>query len=123
MKFPRLVLALFGALTLSAASSAVSEPRLISGTYRIRWEEQSFTPCGSRVAWWVADPGDLAAHWRDHVEGDYGEVFATVRADVTDEGMFGHMGMYRRSMAVREVVDVRAARDGGCGEAGRRAAD
>jgi hypothetical protein len=99
-----------------AAAIGRDEPRVVSGHYTVGWEVQSFQPCeGGR--WWVADPGPLMAAYRDAVEGAYGTVFATVRAEVSEPGRFGHLGMYRRAMAVRELVEARPpAEDGGdCG--------
>jgi hypothetical protein len=101
----------------AAAWMPFREPRQISGWYRISWEEQSFTPCGGSERWWVADPGPLMARYRQVVtRGDWGTVYATVRAEVSDPGRFGHMGMYPRSIAIREVVAARAPGDSDCRE-------
>lgn len=88
--------------------------RVVSGYYTVGWEEQSFTPCrtrplpiGDRGVWWVSNPGPLMEVYRDLVEGDWGTIFVTVRADLTEPGRFGHLGGYSRSMAVLEVMDAR----------------
>ena len=103
-------------LLLSATASApAGDPVLVSGHYRVAWEEQSFTPCGARERWWVSDPGDLLARYRQVVTGgDYGTVYATVRLELTEPGMYGHLGMYPRAAAVREVLEAREPRDGDC---------
>jgi hypothetical protein len=97
--------------------------RLVSGYYTISWEQQSFSPCvagearGPRMGgtgWWVTNPGPVAASYRDLVENEYGTIFITVRADVTDEGMFGHMGMYRRAVAFRELLQAKRAEPDDC---------
>ena len=112
MRTLRPMLLLLLALPLAAAFGR-GEERVVSGYYTVGWEVQSFRPCdGGR--WWVADPGPLMAAYREAVEGEYGTVFATVRADVSEPGHFGHLGMYRRAMAVRELVEARLpAEDGG----------
>ncbi|HYJ80477.1 MAG TPA: hypothetical protein VEW03_12770 [Longimicrobiaceae bacterium] len=103
-------------LGLGASAPAYQgDPVLVSGHYRVDWEEQSFRACGRSERWWVSDPGDLMARYRDVVkDGDYGTVYATVRVELTEPGMYGHLGMYRRAAAVREVVEARAPRSGDC---------
>ena len=100
---------------LLAASTHGMEPRRLTGHYTVRWEEQSFQPCGSSEKWWVSDPGPLMARYRELVkDGDYGTVFVTVRAEVTERGSFGHLGMFPRATAVREVIRAAPAGDGDC---------
>lgn len=86
---------------------AMSDEQLVSGYYTVGWEEQSFTPCNSRQKWWVNNPGPMMGPYRDLVEGDWGTIFVTVRVDLTTEGQWGHLGGYRRAMAVTELVDAR----------------
>jgi NlpE-like protein len=97
-----------------AAGVPAHEPQELRGHYTVRWEEQSFTRCGSSEHWWVSDPGPLMRRYRELVQGDYGTIYVTVRADVTDRGMFGHLGMYPRAIAVREVVQAREAGSDDC---------
>jgi hypothetical protein len=52
--------------------------------------------------------------YRELVRGDYGTVFVTVRAEVSERGRFGHLGMFPRAAAVREVVRASPAADGDC---------
>lgn len=106
----------------AGAPAPRTDPVLVSGHYRVDWEEQSFRACGRSERWWVSDPGDLLARYREVVkDGDYGTVYATVRVELTEPGMYGHLGMYRRAAAVREVVEAREPRDGDCD--GRRATE
>jgi hypothetical protein len=109
----RIVPALAAAALLGAAERGM-EPERLSGHYTVQWEEQSFQPCGSREKWWVSDPGPLLPRYRELVKGDYGTVFVTVRAEVTGRGMFGHLGMFPRAAAIREVVSARAATGDDC---------
>jgi hypothetical protein len=103
------------ALAAGLGAAAAGEPRELRGHYTVRWEEQSFTPCGQREKWWVADPGPLMGRYREVLNGgDYGTVYVRVRAEVTDRGMFGHMGMYPRAVAIREVVLAREAGSDDC---------
>ncbi|HET7229524.1 MAG TPA: hypothetical protein VFJ16_05945 [Longimicrobium sp.] len=109
--------AALGLVMVAGALAPAGEPRSYSGHYTVRWEEQSFTPCGGREKWWVSDPGPLMARYREVMrESDYGSVYVTVRAEVTDRGMYGHLGMFPRAMAVREVVNARAAGENDCRE-------
>jgi len=98
-----------------AAAGRGMEPRRLTGHYTVHFEEQSFQRCGSGEKWWVSDPGPLLARYRELVQGDYGTVYVTVRAEVSDRGQFGHLGMFPRTIAVRGVVQARAAGSGDCG--------
>lgn len=107
--------AALGLVAVAGAQAPAGEPQRYSGHYTVQWEEQSFTPCGGGEKWWMSDPGPLLARYRELVKDrDYGTVYVTVRAEVTDRGSFGHLGMFPRAMAVREVIDVRAAGDNDC---------
>src|SRR5687768_638008 len=99
-------LALAPLLLAALAAAPAQETRVVTGHYTVSWEEQSLRPCGG-ARWWVADPGPLLRRYRDLVEGEYGSIFVTVRVSVSGEGAFGHMGMYRRTVAVREVMQAR----------------
>jgi hypothetical protein len=113
----RAVLAVAAAALMGGAGRGM-EPERLTGHYTVQWEEQSFQPCGSREKWWVSDPGPLLARYRGLVKGDYGTVYVTVRAEVTGRGSFGHLGMFPRAMAVREVVQADSAGSGDCRERG-----
>jgi len=110
-------LAALGLVGVLGALAPAGDPRRVSGHYTVRWEEQSFTPCGGTEKWWMSDPGPLLARYRELVKGgDYGTVYVTVQAEVTDRGMFGHLGMFPRAMAVREVIDAREPGPNDCRE-------
>lgn len=103
-------------LLLPLAASTAPQDRVVSGYYTVGWEEQSFRPCSrgpagvvrrDRGPWWVSNPGPMLAVYRDLVEDEWGTIFVTVRVDLTNEGRFGHLGGYNRSMAVLEVLDAR----------------
>ena len=107
--------AALGLVAVAGGQAPAGEPQRYSGHYTVQWEEQSFTPCGSGEKWWMSDPGPLMARYRELVKDrDYGTVYVTVRAEVTDRGSFGHLGMFPRAMAVREVIDVHAAGENDC---------
>ncbi len=91
----------------SSAGSSHAGERVVSGYYTVAWEEQSFQACGERGKWWVNNPGPMMGAYADLVEGDWGTIFVTVRVDLTTEGQWGHLGGYRRGMAVTELVDAR----------------
>lgn len=116
MKKPRIAAALLLALGTSA-SAPRGDVALVTGHYRISWEEQSFTPCEGRERWWVSDPGPMMKRYRELVpDRSWGTVYATVRVELTDRGMFGHMGAYPRAAAIREVTEARAPREDDCRE-------
>jgi hypothetical protein len=104
-----------GTVAALAAARPGMEPERLSGHYTVQFEEQSFQRCGSGEKWWVSDPGPLLARYRELVKGDYGTVYVTVRAEVSGRGMFGHLGMFPRTIAVREVVQARPAGADDCG--------
>lgn len=108
------VVSALAAVALLAAATRGREPQRLTGHYTVQWEEQSFQPCGSSEKWWVADPGPLLPRYRELVKGNYGTVFVTVRAEVTERGRFGHLGMFPRSAAVREVLRAAPAAEGDC---------
>lgn len=93
---------------VSSSAGAKADERVVSGYYTVAWEEQSFTPCGERAKWWVSNPGPMMGAYADLVEGDWGTIFVTVRVDLTTEGNWGHLGGYRRALAVTELIDARA---------------
>lgn len=95
------------ALFSSSAAAPQGDERVVSGYYTVGWEEQSFQPCGERAKWWVNNPGPMMRAYADLVEGDWGTIFVTVRVDLTPEGNWGHLGGYRRGMAVTELLDAR----------------
>jgi hypothetical protein len=103
------------AMIVGLGAARTSEPCRLAGHYIVQWEEQSFQPCGGSEKWWVADPGPLMRRYRDVVKGrNFGVVYATVVAEVSDRGSWGHLGMFPRSIAVREVIDARAPSDADC---------
>ena len=68
-----------------------------------------FEPCGSRERWWVT--GEI----RPLVDTSGGQrVYAEVRGDLSATGSHGHLGGYRRELAVREVIAVRPTADSNC---------
>ena len=106
MRLRNLFLPLLSLFSSSAASNA--NERVVSGYYTVAWEEQSFQACGEQGKWWVNNPGPMMGAYADLVEGDWGTIFVTVRVDLTDEGRWGHLGGYRRGMAVTELLNARA---------------
>ena len=106
MRLRSLFLPLLSLFSSSAAPR--SDERVVSGYYTQAWEEQSFQACGERGKWWVNNPGPMMRAYADLVEGDWGTIFVTVKVDVTTEGNWGHMGGYRRAVAVTELIDARA---------------
>jgi hypothetical protein len=94
-------------LFLPLLASANPQDRVVSGYYTVDWEVQSFRPCGGGGPWWVANPGPMMVNYRDLVENEYGTIFVTVRAEVSEPGRWGHMGGYRRMMGVLEVREAR----------------
>jgi hypothetical protein len=94
---------------IPVAGPAHAGERTVSGYYTVGWEEQSFRPCGERGRWWVNNPGDIMRVWPDLVDdrNGWGTIFVTVRVDLTDEGNWGHLGGYRRAMAVTELIEAR----------------
>ena len=107
MRLRTLLLPLVSLFPLAAMGNA--DDRVVSGYYTVGWEENSFQPCGQRGRWWVNNPGPMLGALADLVEdgNGWGTIFVTVRVDLTDEGNWGHLGAYRRGMAVTELIEAR----------------
>jgi hypothetical protein len=56
----------------------------------------------------------MLRRYRELMDGQYGTVYVSVRAEVSEPGHYGHLGMYSRSVAVREVISARAAGENDC---------
>ena len=99
-------------LLLSACASAppAAAPELLTGHYRFGFEVEAFRPCGQSRDWWVARSDELRARAGDAPP----PVFAVVRARVSPEGQYGHLGAYPRQVDVVEVVEVRPSAEGDC---------
>ena len=75
-------------------------------------ELEAFRPCGRDEEWWVTWADELRARAEAIPEG--GSVYAVVRAHVSPEGSFGHLGAFRRQLSVVEVLEVRASSSRDC---------
>lgn len=98
----------------SCASIPPAEPpRQVAGHYRFGFEIEAFQPCGNSEEWWVARADELRARVRTlPVEPE--RVYAVVRAHVSPEGMYGHLGAYSRQMSIVEVVEVKTPSKSDC---------
>ena len=73
---------------------------IFAGYYSRGFEVSSFRPQGSAEEWWVAwANGDTMPR------SDNG--YMAVRGSVTNEGSFGHFGVYSRELTVTEVIEFR----------------
>lgn len=100
---------------LATGCAKATEPAALryEGHYSWGFEVNGFQPCGSSESWWVTE-GDLHARYRQVAGRDYEPVYVVLRGEAGPPGKFGHLGAYARELAVREVVEMRAARDGDC---------
>jgi hypothetical protein len=100
-------------LAACATAPAAEEPRQLSGHYRFGFELEAFRPCGELAEWWVTRTDELRARALD-VPGGSERVYAVVRAHVSPEGTYGHLGAYPRQLSVVEILEVREATDADC---------
>jgi hypothetical protein len=98
----------------ACATIPAAEPALrVAGHYRYGFEIESFKPCGNSEEWWVARADELRARARDVPTGSE-HVYAVIRARVSPDGMYGHLGAYSRLVSVVEVLEVRPATSTDC---------
>ena len=80
----------------------------------------SFTPCGTKETWWVKNKGytktadNLKGDYMAIAEKPYEQVYVRVRGEVSRKGQYGRLGSYQRVLYVKEVLDIRARREGDC---------
>ena len=106
-------------------SSVKDSPLVIEGFYKAEFEVSSFVPCGcdedpgyGRGYWLSSDPqsGFGEAYHMSFPTSDYrtsgNVVYVQFEGTVSDYGVHGHLGMYRREVAVLELIEV--SRNGVC---------
>lgn len=106
---------LFLPLLLSACARTVTDGAavLYEGFYTWGFEANGFQPCGSTETWWVTE-GDLHTRYEALGVGEYEPVYVELAGEVGPAGSYGHMGAHPREIAVKEVLEIRPARDGDC---------
>ena len=90
--------------TITLAITDIERSGEFVGVVHQGFETSTIVPCGERDAWWVSGVG-LA--FRDARMAGMHDVMMRVRATVTTEGRYGHVGAYGREIRVTEVLDVR----------------
>src|SRR5688572_9064299 len=110
MLFHRVAIPFAGLLCLSGCTrEAVPVPPdgVYVGCYSRGFELSSFRPLGSSKEWWVV--------WADGVTlPEISQGYLAVRGAVSDEGNFGHFGVYSREITAAEVVEVRPLSEEEC---------
>lgn len=103
------------ALLLSACATSVTDgdPRRLEGHYTWGFEANGFRPCGSTESWWVTE-GDLHTRYAAVAGRDYEPVYVELVGEAGPTGEYGHLGAYTRELAVKQVLEMRPARDGDC---------
>lgn len=87
--------------------AAVPSEGVYTGCYSRGFELSSFRPLGSSKEWWVV--------WADGVTlPEVSQGYLAVRGAVSDEGSFGHFGVYPRELTAAEVIEVRALSEEEC---------
>ena len=96
-----------------ATAGGGKAPERLAGHYRYGFEMEAFRPCGGTEEWWIARSDELRT--RAEVLPPVGaSIYVVIRARVSPEGTYGHLGAYRRQLSVVEVLEVRAATDADC---------
>jgi hypothetical protein len=101
-------------LLIGGCAKTITDPAAVvyEGFYTWGFEVNAFQPCGSEESWWVTE-GDLSARHRE-IAQDYQPVFVVLAGEAGPPGKYGHMGAYSREIAVKEVLEMRAAREADC---------
>ena len=105
-------------LALGACVSAITgtgSPALLRGHYSQGFEVDAFRECGSDESWWVTQAGPLRERYRALNPSQYQSVYVELRGEAGPRGQYGHLGQYRRELAVSEVMIIRAEAEGDCG--------
>jgi len=101
---PFVLLSLSGC-TREAAS--VPPEGVYAGCYSRGFELSRFRPLDSSEEWWVV--------WAETVTlPEISEGYLAVRGAVSDEGNFGHFGVYSRELTAAEVIEVRSLSEAEC---------
>ncbi len=112
MLFHRIAIPFVGLLCLCGCTrEGVSVPRegVYAGCYSRGFELSSFRPLGSSEEWWVV--------WADTVDlPEISKGYLSVRGAESDEGNFGHFGVYPREITAAEVMEARALSEAECDE-------
>jgi hypothetical protein len=98
--------------------SAFIQDQVYSGTYSLSFEHSYFRQKGSKELWWVdREKPIIDKYISDHPQqsGKYLQsptvhpiwrFEITVKGHIGPEGMYGHLGMYRRELTISDVVSV-----------------
>ena len=116
---------LFAALVLTVGCTSPPDPplphppstplpgKIYAGLYVLAEHESSLTPCNTTDRWDVkgfAPELDEFLQAHPEVRGGHGvaQVFVRLRGELSDQGHYGHIGVYSRQLTITEVIEVRA---------------
>jgi hypothetical protein len=100
-------------LAACASTRGPEDIERLAGHYRYGFEVESFRPCGSSEDWWVTVSDRLRERIREIGDAP-GPVYAVLRARVSPQGEYGHLGSYDRQISIVEVLEVRPATETDC---------
>jgi hypothetical protein len=101
-----------GALLLVAACAGEAPARRYSGIYEISFERQAFIDDASGEAWWVTLSYDAqeamnAAKPRGNSFPFGWRIRVEVEGALSGEGEYGHLGAYKRHIAIARVISAK----------------
>lgn len=109
-----LMLGLMALVLVGCAGGGDEEDGVYEGFLAFGFETSSFVPCGAEENWWVIPNQQTSDGYTAVSQQPYQAVFARLKGDVSEPGMYGHLGQYDHEFTVREVIEIRPAGTGDC---------
>jgi hypothetical protein len=105
-------LALTAPLALAACSAPQSGAQRYTGLYEVGFERQAFTDDASGETWWVtlspqAQEAMRAARPAGATTPFGWRIRAEVEGVLSAEGSYGHLGAYKRQLAITRVLGAK----------------
>jgi len=99
-------------LALAACSAPQSSPQRFTGVYEVGFELQAFTDDASGETWWATlSPQAQEAMRAARPPGATSPFGWRIRAEVegvlSAEGAYGHLGAYKRHLAITRVLSAK----------------
>jgi len=87
----------------------------IKGVFSSGFESSSFIPCNSNERWWTNGGNSQLFSIYGGIASDAEPfVFIQVEGDVSDIGLFGHLGLYDREINITQLFQMKKFQDGDC---------
>lgn len=118
--FTLLAVLLVGALGLYMSASIFTsdyeakEGQIIKGYYTYGFENHGFIPCNREEYWWVSHDRNALEIYEPLAAEENQLIYMELKANLSDYGRFGHMGMSNREIEVVKVISAKTEKESGC---------